>query len=170
MKHTITIFALFVLSSTQAQENIDTIFYDASWSKTDIKENIKYYRLATKTEKGFEIVDYYVNGGVHSTGSMSTLDSNFRIGNFKFFNKKGTLESEGNYHQNLKDGLWKTYHDDGKIKWEMNFKEGKLEGKLFSYYSTGIKKREDNYKMDSLIAGECFSKEGENVDYYKFET
>jgi protein TonB len=169
MRHVLTTYTLLILFSAKAQEKMDSIFYDASWSKTDVKENVKYFRLATKTDKGFDVIDYYINGGIQGTGRVSTLDSDFRIGYFKYYNENGKLASEGNYSNNLKDGLWKTYHDNGNIKWEMNYSKGKLEGKLISYYPNGIKKREDNYEMDSLKSGECFSETGDKVDYYKFE-
>ena len=170
MRHAITIFTLLNLFTAQAQEKIDTLFYDASWSETDIKENIQYYRLAAKAEDGYDIVVYYIHGGVYCTGLISSLDSEFRIGYFRFYDKGWKLKCEGNYKNNKQDGLWKTYYYNKKIKWEINYSEGKYHGKLISYYPTGNKKREDNYEMDSLKSGECFSETGENVDFYKFET
>ena len=121
MRHAITIFTLLNLFTAQAQEKIDTLFYDASWSETDIKENIQYYRLAAKAEDGYDIVVYYIHGGVYCTGLISSLDSEFRIGYFRFYDKGWKLKCEGNYKNNKQDGLWKTYYYNKKIKCEINY-------------------------------------------------
>lgn len=169
MKITLLFIQLMYISSVYSQEKTDTIFYNSDWKKINVKESAKYYRIANKTDEGFKFVDYYIEGGIQCTGMTTTLDSDYKVGYFKYYDNLGNIESEGAFNSNQKNGLWKTYNKDGKLRWEIYYSNGKLDGQLISYHANGKQKRSDIYRMDSLIVGECFSIDGEKIDYYPFE-
>lgn len=47
---------LFCLPSlVNAQQKLDTIFYNKNWKQTKVKDSVAFYRLATKVNGKYEV-------------------------------------------------------------------------------------------------------------------
>lgn len=152
----------------QAQQKLDTIFYNQNWEVTKVKDSIEYYRIATKVKNEFQVNDYYTNNQLQMSGTFISLDKENRNGNFKFYTKLGELSSEGIYKNNLKQGVWKEYKN-GKLWVSSMYEEDSLNGEFLVFYPTGKIKRNDIYRKGELKVGLCYDKNGNDTTYFPFE-
>lgn len=58
-------------------------------------------------------------------------------GEFKDFNRNGTVVLTGYYNEGIKEGAFKAYHPNGALKWEATFKENRPIGDWKYYYPDG---------------------------------
>lgn len=70
-------------------------------------------------------------------------------GQWKEFNKRAILVSEGFYKNGVKHGYWKYYYDSGEQFIEEYFIEGRLHGRYIAFYMNGRLMSQGQYVNDS---------------------
>lgn len=155
-------------SFLQAQQKLDTVFYNMFWKETKVKDSIEYYRIATKVKNEFQVNDYYINNQLQMSGTFSSLDNENRNGHFKFYAKSGELSSEGIYRNNLKQGIWKDYKN-GQIWVSSIYEDDSLNGEFLVFHPNGKIKRNDIYRKGELKVGLCYDKNGNDTTYFPFK-
>ncbi len=70
--------------------------------------------------------------------------------NYKYYNPRGVLITEGLLVKDEKSGLWRYYNDHGILIREQRYEQGKVTGKSTSYYPSGKVKTEENYVNDNM--------------------
>lgn len=73
----------------------------------------------------------------------------------EFYNKKGKIQTKGNFIGKTRVGKWIYFFANGKLMSEESYDNGKLDGKLVNYYPNG-KITEETYYIDGKKDG--FSK------------
>lgn len=88
------------------------------------------------------------------------------------------IKSMKNYHlrkQADKDdyrveyGAFEDYHDNGQLQAKSNVVEGELQDTFLSYYEDGKALRIDQYEAGRLTKGQCFDKQGKEIDYFPYQ-
>lgn len=167
-KNTKTFVIYFLISLplfTNAQQKLDTIFYDRYWQVTSIKDSVHFYRIATKLENSYKVEDYYVSNKIQMIGYFSSLDDNIKHGDFKYYFENGNLSIEGKFENNKEEGVWKHYYEEGKIWYQTFYSKGLRNGELKSYYRSGELKRKAKFKKANLVNEKCFDSKINNADY-----
>jgi hypothetical protein len=71
----VIVYFLFCLPSlVNAQQKLDTIFYNQNWKETKVKDSISFYRLATKVNDKYEVKDCYANKTLQMTGTFTSTE------------------------------------------------------------------------------------------------
>lgn len=86
---------------------------------TDQRYDIK--REWFKRDSGFIAKDFNRKSKQLFTGEFSSIDPLVENGQFRFFNKKGLIEAEGNYVDGEMTGQWKFYDQKGKLINDLNY-------------------------------------------------
>jgi antitoxin component YwqK of YwqJK toxin-antitoxin module len=135
-------------------------FLSAGCHSTDknsysIKNGVYYNNATGKTYNGFLIEKMYNNtvqiqitNGIKQ-GWFKAFNANNKMiikgwlvknkneGNWTYYYPDGTVESEGNFLNDLPDGVWKWYYDNGKVKEVCRFVMGKRMGDGLLYNEDG---------------------------------
>lgn len=119
-----TLFILFLLSSitTDAQEKIDTIYYDKNWKGVSNKAFADYYRIAIyPAESNYkkQARDFFITGEIQGSGNFFTID--------KFDDSNS-----------IWDGECFSYFKNGKISKKTTWKNGKCNGEFINYSEDGL--------------------------------
>jgi len=147
----------------------DTIWINQYMHYTS-KEKAFFYRLVSKDSTGFKVEDHYINGVIQMTGFILSKDPFIKAGDFRYYDEKGILASQGKYANNFKTGIWNYYYPDGQLHHTCNYTDnGKIDGNTFYYYTDGKLKRSENYSVGVLLSGKCFTKSGADTTYFAFE-
>lgn len=139
-------------------------------------QDTTFYKEGKKV-KTLELADRYV------VNTRDTTDKNLR--KEQTYYKSGAPKSEvmqvGVYKQKagikdstfigwVNDGLLTEWYESGVIAKYTMFKNGRRNGKLLLFWENGRKKREEIFKDDKFIQGVCFDSEGNEVEYFPYET
>lgn len=92
--------------------------------------------------------------------SAFIVDKNAFHGEFKDFNRSGTLILTGNYNEGVKDGLFTAYHPNGTTKWTCTFKENKPTGDWKYYYPDGKPMLTVNYDSTMVTLTDFWDRRG----------
>lgn len=185
-------FMFFVIVNANAQQKMDTLFFDEGWEVSE-KENAAYYRILTWKNPMFHVENYYINRKIQMIGTLEGINPEVKEGKFQYFRSDGSLEHEGTYTSDKKNGIFKYYYPEGNVesegkyiddykegiwtyyynsgeKWLLrSFSLGEFHGESTTYYSNGKIKRLENFKFGNLKTGKCFSISGSDTTYYPFE-
>jgi antitoxin component YwqK of YwqJK toxin-antitoxin module len=116
------------------------ILYSGSYLK-NIPVGI--HRVYGKTGK--VINGYLYNNDGTKLGEGIITNEGKKEGEWKYFNKDGTIRSSGNYANNLEKGTWKYFYFNGKTEQTGVYKNGKVDGLWKWYYDNGDLRREEEY-------------------------
>ena len=119
MKHLKLLLASFLFYSTvSAQSSVDTILLDSNWEKTE-SADYKYFRVLTLLPDGtYECKDFWRSGELQMIGILSELYPSTREGQYKWYNKNGTLKQVCDYKNNHVIGTIKKYDINGNFDLE----------------------------------------------------
>lgn len=92
---------------------IDTTWFDSNWKEIS-KKYANFYRVISKTEKGFLVKDFYLGGEPQMIGEASSINPIMKNGKCFYFYKGNKKGSEGNYINGKKFGVWIEYFNNGK--------------------------------------------------------
>ena len=121
-------------------DNNGNIVYSGSYRK-NIPVGI--HRMYDKTGK--VINAYLYNSDGTKLGEGIITNEGKKEGEWKYFNRDGTLRSSGNYANNLEKGAWKYFYFNGKTEQTGVYKNGKVDGLWKWYYDNGDVRREEEY-------------------------
>jgi len=137
IKKIVSFFFFSMPFFVNAQQNMDTIFYDSYWGKTNIKDSVKFYRTSTKLENLYKVEDYYISNKIQMIGHEVSLYQDSKTGHFQYFYENGNVFSEGNFEYNEREGVWKYYYENGKIWYQTFYYKGSKNGEMKSFYRSG---------------------------------
>lgn len=169
-----TLFTVLLLLSTVGFSQ-DTTYYD----------NTKVKKVLSKTDAAyFDVVEYADNEKNSKTVSLYSIDGNIAsktqylydksLGKFaqngvhQEFTENGQLESEITFLEGVQDGKTKYWHENGTIFYESDYVNGVMDGQLLVWYEDGKLKRIDTFKEGKLIAGQCYSENGVEIEHFDF--
>ena len=167
---------IFSTSTALAQDEKDTIWYDANWN-VSTKNQASYFRpQPVKKNKGYWWIDHYMSGAkqmealslhendeffeglvtwYYENGNvMQTVNykDNVFIDERKDYHEGGTLKSQYSYTNGLIDGDWVGYHENSKLSESGKYLSGQRNGIWKEYHKNGKLKGEGNY-TDSKKTG-----------------
>ncbi|OIQ30082.1 MAG: hypothetical protein BM564_04770 [Bacteroidetes bacterium MedPE-SWsnd-G2] len=102
--------------------------------------------LSSNRKKGGEFLyEGYTPDGLLKAKGLYDVKGG-KMGPWKFYNRNGVLDEEGEYADNDAIGTHFTYYNNGAIKSETNFEDGLKEGYYKSFYINGEVEEEGWYK------------------------
>ncbi|MFC1731075.1 hypothetical protein ACFL6I_12145 [candidate division KSB1 bacterium] len=95
------LFEFLFITYTNAQE-IDTVWYSKEWKET-IKNNAKYYRIVKidTINNLYDVIDYYKNGNIQSTGNYQSLNPEIEEGIFIYYSRSKLIKSKSTYKEGV---------------------------------------------------------------------
>lgn len=112
-------------------------------------------------------VSYHENGTMKERGQYS---NNKRVGLWKTYTDSSKLKEEGSYVEGKQEGLWKYYYENSKQLWyNVDMVADKRDGTLKSFYRNGKLKRIEQLDKGVTISGECYDKDGKDIEFTPFE-
>ena len=81
-----------------------------------------------------------------------------------YYEKYGTLKSEGNYIDGNEEGFFRYYYNNGTLDCVANWKNGTLDGLRQRWHQNGQLRVEENYKDGKLISGKYWDREGNETE------
>lgn len=114
MKFLVYIFlVLFAKVSFSQNDFADTTWFDSDWKEIS-KKYANFYRVITKTEQGFQIIDSYLNGDIQMVAQASKISPIVKNGSCTYYYKGKIKSSQGNYQDGKLTGTWIYYYDSEK--------------------------------------------------------
>lgn len=187
------IFPILVFLHGNAQV-IDTMYFDKEWEQTS-RDNAHYYRhisIDTSGEIRFYVRDFFPDGRIQMTGTYKSIRPDNKDGHFVYWYENGNKQMECEYRENNLHGTLREWYRSGQKESEQEFSDGYLNGEYLSWREDGSKKiaaryyggakhgyfqsfypngqmvRNDYFENDRLVDGNCFSPEGESVEYFPY--
>jgi protein TonB len=146
MKSLLSIFFCFILITTQAQ---DTTYFDSTGTELINMQGCKYFSIVTL---------------------VSESDSLYSYESFFCDNKK---RSEYQYvvagGEKRKTGLNQSWFRNGQLKQSVTYQNNAIDGELITFWNNGQLKRKDYYDTGRFQDGQCWDKEGTEIDHYDYE-
>lgn len=106
------LFTLLILCSTNVFAQKDTLYYKENWHPTN-RHHARYYGFRTRQNDKYIAEDYYLNGQLQMTGTLTSLDTpslQYRDGYFTHYASNGYVMDEGAYEHGKEIGEWKYYY------------------------------------------------------------
>jgi TonB family protein len=179
--------------SVQAQV-LDTMYFDRNWEQAGPDEYY-YYRYISMDTSGqfrFHVQDFFPDGTIQMTGTYKSIRPDNKDGRFIYYYENGNKQMECEYRndklhgilqewyesgekesyqefrEGLPDGQYKTWREDGSMKLNARYYRGSKHGYFQSFYPNGQMVRNDFYEYDELLEGQCYSPEGEEIEYFPY--
>lgn len=123
-------------------------------------------------EETVEIKLFYPSGKLKAEGIGTHPDfvGPDLLGNWKYYNEKGELVSEGEAQDGKQVGIWKFYHTNKKLKETGNFIKGKRNGEFRYYFDNGQLQGIGKYINDKANGEwKIYNKEGEVIKITEYK-
>ena len=173
---------------------LDTMYFDNNWNQTTEAE-AHYYRYVSvdsSEEFRFYVEDYFPGGQIQMTGTYKSIRPDNKDGHFVYWYENGNKQMECRYRDNilhgtlrewyssgqeesyqefragLLNGEYRSWREDGSLKLIAGYYIGEKHGNFQSFYPGGQMIRNDYYENGRFIEGNCYSEEGELVDYFPY--
>lgn len=131
MKSTFLYLFTFLPFFLNAQE-IDTIWYNNKWEKTDDTKAKHYFRTINKvSDKSFFVCDFFETKAKQMEGYYSSLNPEIKNGTFLYWFRNGRIQLETTYKNNEQMQV-RQYDETGNIvqEWELLEIASIVNGKL----------------------------------------
>lgn len=114
MKYILSPVLLLILfcNFSIAQQTLDTIYFNENWQKANSK-NYEYYRISTKLDSVYQVVNYYRNGKTQMKATFLSIDPEIKEGICTWYNKNGKVKEIVNY-SNYKTNVFH-YFDQSRM-------------------------------------------------------
>lgn len=162
------LFSLLILFSYQSNAQTDTVFFDKHRKEVNIRRDADYYRLIKPLDSVFKVTEYYLDGTVKMTGTLSSMEPEVYDGIITWYSEKGVLMSKGFLKNNKREDHLISYYPDGAIQSDALYKANKLDGEHTFYFPNRQLKRTDIYKDGEFISGKCYTPTGAETAYYPY--
>ena len=134
------IVALVILISTTitsfAQKDTLVQYFDYNL-KICLAEDATYYRVALKTDKGWQVNDFYAyEQKLQMEGTYADDSMKISEGSFSYYYVNGKLKESGTYVHGKRTGFWMGFHENGKPEYTGNYSDGMPIGIHKHYYDT----------------------------------
>ncbi len=188
------LIALLMFSLPVNSQVLDTMYFDRGWEQTSLAEAY-YYRIVSIDTSGdfrFYVEDFYPDGQIQMSGTYKSIRPDNKDGHFIYYYEDGRKQMECHYRDNLLqgplrewyssgqeqsyqefsggllNGEYKSWREDGSRKLITHYYRGEKHGSFQSYYPNGQMTRNDFYENGRMVDGQCFSPEGDPVDYFPY--
>jgi TonB family protein len=111
-----------IITTSAAQAQIDTVYYDINWQKTDFTL-MEYYRVVNLTNDSYLVNDFNKGGDLLMEGTYQSLEPEIENGQFTFYSSKGNLIAKGAFLNGSMVGKWILYNNKGKVFRELDYTE-----------------------------------------------
>lgn len=127
-----------IATSSYAQSDTDTLYYDKEWKGVESKAFASYERVIPKSEDpNFRkpMRDYYITVELQSEGYYLTIDKyddskSVFDGDFISYYKNGKVEIKGSRANGKLQGEWIKYREDGLVEMKISYRDDKPDGLL----------------------------------------
>jgi TonB family protein len=126
----------------------DTVYFTKAGSKTNHIDSADYY-----TVKHYSAED-------SNRVRMTKQAMNGQLLGENFFS---------NFKKLIKDGTSREFFPSGALAKEVIYVNNKKEGAFITYWPDGKTRRRDLYVNDSLVTGQCFTREGKDTVYFVYD-
>lgn len=108
---------------------------------------------------------FFSSGEVHSFGKVD-LNSQKRLGTWKWFYQSGNLKTKGEYLDGYKNGTWMYYHNSSEelLSGIVDWKNGLRDGRSFTFNLDSIKTEEVYFKGGLKVDSAIFRYENGNLE------
>jgi protein TonB len=188
------VVSVLITSGLNSQIVTDTMYFNRTWEQTE-KENARYYRVIKMDTSGqfiFYVTDYFLSGQEQMTGTYRTIRPDFREGTFTWFYEDGSkqqsceykdnlihgkyiewfdngqIQTQQNWNRGLRDGPYKKWNKNGSLQFDAQYDMDEIHGDFITYYDNCQMIRKDLYDRGRLIEGQCFSPEGDLIEYFPY--
>lgn len=188
------LIALLMFSLPVKSQVLDTMYFDRGWEQTSQAEAY-YCRIISIDTSGdfrFYVEDFYPDGQIQMSGTYKSIRPDNKDGHFIYYYEDGRKQMECHYRDNLLqgplrewyasgqeqsyqefsggllNGEYKSWREDGSRKLIAHYYRGEKHGSFQSYYPNGQMTRNDFYENGRMVDGQCFSPEGNPVDYFPY--
>lgn len=149
----------FATSTSSAQAEKDTIWFDANWS-VSTKSQASYFRpKLIKKANGFLWEDYYLSGAKQMEGISLKEKEEVFDGTVTWYFENGNVMQTVNYKNKVINGERKNYHEIGPLKSQYSYENGNIEGPWVGYY--------ENSKLAESGTFQSGKRNGEWKEYHK---
>lgn len=150
MKFTFLLGLCIIYCSAQSQQikNPDTAYFNSASRKTIHKDSAAFYTVrhySPEDSNRVRMTKQAMNGQLLSENYFS------------------------NFKKLIKEGTSREYHLSGGLAKEISFVNNKMEGLLLTYWPDGKIRRRDLYRNDTLVTGQCYTREGKDTVYFEYE-
>lgn len=134
-----------IATSSYAQSDTDTLYYDKEWKGVESKAFASYVRVIPKSgDPHFRkpMRDYYITGELQSEGYYLTIDKyddskSVFDGDFISYYKNGKVEIKGSRANGKLQGEWIKYREDGLVEMKVSYRDDKPDGLLTKFSEDG---------------------------------
>lgn len=140
--------SLYGIAQSQPIKKPDTAYFNSAGRKTNHKDSAEYY-----TVRHYNPED---SNRVKMTKQSMT----------------GQLLAENyfsNFSKLIKEGTSREYFPSGSVAKEISYVNNKMEGAMLTYWPGGTIRRRDLYSNDTLVKGQCFTREGKDTSYFVYD-
>ncbi|HRG53155.1 MAG TPA: energy transducer TonB [Bacteroidia bacterium] len=115
----------------------DTLYFGKDW-KRSVKEEAVYYRIISKQDDHYLLVNRYIsNNNPQLIAVSTTIDPPTKNGKAIYFSEAGELQSEGSFVNDKESGPWKFYFENTKISSKGNYVNGEADGEWVLFEKDG---------------------------------
>ena len=121
----------------------DTTYFDLNHKKVKSSKEAYYFQIIQKSNSS-------------------------KLNIVKTFFKSGKIKSE--YSQNKKVNCYTEWYENGQLRRaDTTNSKGELNGQVLSYWENGVLKRNDFFKKGKLLKGNCYDKDGKEIDHFDYK-
>lgn len=102
-------------------------YFNKNWERTTDPGKASYYRTIEQNDRGYVVRDYYISGKILMTAECVEVSPDLYVeGKRTRYYESGTIEQEGQYHNNEEVGIHKWYYENGKPRKEVDYDGDKI--------------------------------------------
>ena len=159
---------LFIVICHQSYAQTDTVYFSKDGKVAANRQDASWYQIIKPQDSGFNRTEYYSNGKIKFTGTLSSRNPVVFNGIATWYSEDGLATTKAFYKNNqLEDHLIR-YYPDGSIKSDAFYKAGTLDGEYKYYYLNKQLKRVDTYSEGKFISGKCYTASGADMTYFSY--
>ncbi|MBL7710732.1 MAG: TonB family protein [Chitinophagaceae bacterium] len=150
MKLTFVLGLCIFYCSAQSQQvkQPDTAYFNRAGRKTNHRDSAEFYTVR------------HYNPEDSNRVRMTKQAMNGQLLGENYFS---------NFKKLIKEGTSREYHSSGALAKEISYVNNKIEGLFLTYWPDGKIRRRDLCRNDTLVTGQCYTREGNDTIYFEYE-
>ncbi|MES1222888.1 MAG: energy transducer TonB [Bacteroidota bacterium] len=117
---------VYSLAGQQASPKAEDKFYmlDENFKGTTQQKATYFIHVEKENDTCWQFDTYHIMGPIISSEQYKDEKGQLANGHFSYYNKKGAIDSTGNYINGLQDGSWYFINDTGRYYLQKDYKAG----------------------------------------------
>lgn len=140
--------SLYGIAQSQQIKVPDTAYFNSAGRKTKHKDSAAFYTVRQYNPEDTNRV------------RMTKQAMNGQLLGENYFS---------NFKNLIKEGTSREYHPSGALAKEISYVNNKMEGPFLTYWPDGKIRRRDLYRNDTLVTGQCYTREGKDTTYFEYD-